>query len=316
MSYILDALRKAEHERSIGDAPRLTFSPLSEKTDRKPLVLWSLVAMLGIAVGILGAMQFTGDKTDSVVVEKPAAVQQPAKSATPKAEKPAPRVVVVAPVKERAAIEPKPTSRPVQVNTPHGPIEVEMPMSQTNSSTQPKFVKAPVSEEKSENRKAPQVSPVKKAKTAPVTPAASVVAAPESEPVSESEESNLQAEILKIPSPADLAAEYEEDNQFNQSAEPSVAASEPATEEPEPEPEQMEIKTYYGLPSSTRNSIGDLAMNAHVYSSTPGRGFVMINGSRYRAGERLSEGPTLVEILQDGALLDYRGQLFLLPVPR
>lgn len=312
MSYILDALRKAEHERSIGDAPRLTFTPLSEATDRKPLVLWSLVAVLGIAVGILGAMQFTGDKTDSVVVEKPAIVQQPEKPPKSKVEKPASRVVVVAPAKERTTVEPKPTSRPVQVNTPHGPVEVEMPMSQTHSSTQPKTVKAPVSEKKSEISKAPVVSPVKEKKTASVAPAASVVAAPEPEPVPEPVESNAQAEILKIPSPADLAAEYEGDNQFNKSADPAVVTAEPATEEPE----QVEIKTYYGLSSSTRNSIGDLAMNAHVYSSTPGRGFVMINGSRYRVGERLSEGPTLVEILQDGALLDYRGQLFLLPVPR
>jgi hypothetical protein len=40
---------------------------------------------------------------------------------------------------------------------------------------------------------------------------------------------------------------------------------------------------------------------------------VFINGRRYTQGDSIAEGPRVEEITQDGAVLNYRGQRFLLP---
>ncbi len=56
-----------------------------------------------------------------------------------------------------------------------------------------------------------------------------------------------------------------------------------------------------------------LSMDLHVFSDDPARRAVFINGRRYQRGGVLTEGPTLREITREGAILDYRGQRFLLP---
>ena len=91
----------------------------------------------------------------------------------------------------------------------------------------------------------------------------------------------------------------------------------PETPELPPElPLVEDLPSYNGLPENLRSAIPQLAMNAHVYSSTPGRGFVMINGKKYRQGDKLAEGPEVVHILPDAVVLSFRGTDFLLPVPR
>ena len=54
----------------------------------------------------------------------------------------------------------------------------------------------------------------------------------------------------------------------------------------------------------------------HVDEKDPQRCFVMINGRRYRAGERLAEGPALLEIVPEGMVLEYRGQKVLYTLGR
>jgi general secretion pathway protein B len=53
-------------------------------------------------------------------------------------------------------------------------------------------------------------------------------------------------------------------------------------------------------------------VDAHFYTTVPGRSFVMINLRKYKPGERLAEGPQVVEIVPEGAVLSYQGQEFLL----
>lgn len=300
MSYILDALKKAEHDRNLGDAPRLTFAPLSESRSQRSRVLWVVVAVLGITVGVLGAMQISqmrsGQAPAPVVAEKP----QPAKTEA----KPKPKMVVVAPEPAPVNRPEPPKSKAVQVNTPQGPVEVEMPL--TPDATVPAQTAASAKTERPapEPKPEPALQPQRKIVDVrpQAEPATSQMAAPESSDPD-----------LSLPSAAELAAEYEAGT--GESYSDATLPEEAFQPEPQPEPEEN-LVSYNGLPASTRSSIGELAMNAHIYSTTPGRGFVLINGSRYHEGDRLDEGPTLVEIRQEGAVLDYRGQRFLLPVPR
>ena len=60
-------------------------------------------------------------------------------------------------------------------------------------------------------------------------------------------------------------------------------------------------------------AVPDLTLELLVYSPEPAQRFVYINGGKYVEGETLTDGPRLVEISTEGAILSYRGQNFLLP---
>lgn len=59
-------------------------------------------------------------------------------------------------------------------------------------------------------------------------------------------------------------------------------------------------------------AIPQLDLQLHVFSSDPARRFVLINGRRYSEGARLDEGPELVSITDEGAVLRHLGRDFLL----
>ncbi len=63
---------------------------------------------------------------------------------------------------------------------------------------------------------------------------------------------------------------------------------------------------------ATGVSLPDLALELHVYSTTPAQRLVRINGSSYREGDSLNDGPGVVSITAEGVVLDQRGQYFLL----
>lgn len=68
------------------------------------------------------------------------------------------------------------------------------------------------------------------------------------------------------------------------------------------------------MPPDYRADFPALTVEVHVFE--PGRRFVMVNGRRYREGERLAEGPHIVEIVRDGIVFDYRGEKVLFPLGR
>lgn len=57
----------------------------------------------------------------------------------------------------------------------------------------------------------------------------------------------------------------------------------------------------------------ELAIDLHIFTDDPTRRAVFINGRRYTQGDSIVEGPRVEEITRDGAVLNYRGQRFLLP---
>lgn len=74
-------------------------------------------------------------------------------------------------------------------------------------------------------------------------------------------------------------------------------------------------KPIASLSPQQRAAIPDLEISGLLYSSIPGRSFVLINGRRYRQGERTQAGPAIVSINAQGVVLDYRGIRFRLPAP-
>ena len=82
---------------------------------------------------------------------------------------------------------------------------------------------------------------------------------------------------------------------------------------PEPKPSApAALPTIQQLTTTGMLSLPPLHLDIHVYSEDPAQRFVFINMKKYREGEELREGPRVVEITPDGAVLDHRGDRFLL----
>jgi general secretion pathway protein B len=64
---------------------------------------------------------------------------------------------------------------------------------------------------------------------------------------------------------------------------------------------------------ATGVAVPNLTLELHVFSDEPGRRFVFINSRKYVEGETLQEGPRLVAITTEGAILSQDGRTFLLP---
>lgn len=58
------------------------------------------------------------------------------------------------------------------------------------------------------------------------------------------------------------------------------------------------------------NGVPSVDINGQLYSTVPGRSFILVNGRRYHEGERLAAGPAVESIGPNGAVLRYRGQRY------
>jgi len=98
-------------------------------------------------------------------------------------------------------------------------------------------------------------------------------------------------------------------------AAPAVQSSVPAIVRTAPPPERPAMvigaPTMYEL-LAEGVALPQLTLELHVYSPTPADRFVRINSASYREGEVLSDGPSVAQITEEGVILDYRGQRFLL----
>ena len=60
-------------------------------------------------------------------------------------------------------------------------------------------------------------------------------------------------------------------------------------------------------------NLAALKVDLHVYAARKEDRFVFINLAKYQEGQRLQEGPLVEEITNDGVILQYQGERFLLP---
>jgi len=67
------------------------------------------------------------------------------------------------------------------------------------------------------------------------------------------------------------------------------------------------------LPAQATAGLPALNLDLHIYASDPAQRAAFINGRRYREGDSLPEGVEVRAITPEGAVLQYRGQRFLLP---
>lgn len=76
------------------------------------------------------------------------------------------------------------------------------------------------------------------------------------------------------------------------------------------------VRPFNSMPDAFRSAFPQLRLDVHVYDAEPDRRWVMINGTKYVEGLTLSEGPIIDEISENGVIYRYRGELTLLPLMR
>jgi general secretion pathway protein B len=149
----------------------------------------------------------------------------------------------------------------------------------------------------------PSVSPTT---TVASQPPAVPVAAPPSAPVAvplAPESMSESAEVPVVAAPAGAVAMVTPPAQFN----PGTA--DPASIKPEEQLPRM-----YELPYGMRKELPKLELTMHVFSPVREERFIVLNGKRFTL-ESPAPGPelTLLDIIADGVVLEFRGQRFLLP---
>jgi general secretion pathway protein B len=91
-----------------------------------------------------------------------------------------------------------------------------------------------------------------------------------------------------------------------------VMAPPPVAQRASPAETQLQL-TFNDIRANGDLTLPDLNIDIHVYSAQPADRFVFINMNQYRENATLVEGPLLREITTEGAILEYAGNVFLLP---
>lgn len=77
-------------------------------------------------------------------------------------------------------------------------------------------------------------------------------------------------------------------------------------------PSAAEYVRVWELPLSVRRNLPELRLSIHVFAAEEDQRFVLVNGERFITGDMISSSVRLVEIRREGAVVDYRDYRFLL----
>jgi general secretion pathway protein B len=229
MSFILDALRKSEHERQRQAGPGIAEMPVARATSRYPRALVAIGALLVINLVVL-VYWLLKDDAPEVVRERPVAAQP-----APAGDSPRPARVAAAPAAPDA-------SRPL----PSREREVRPLAAEVEAGPPPDSAPPPAPD--------PSLLPV-------------------------------------APSPTPRGAYTPR----------------------QPAPDASYVPRIDTLPPQATAGLPILNLDLHIYSTDPAQRAAFINGSRYRAGDRLPHDIDVVAITPEGVVLRYQGRQFLLP---
>ncbi len=96
-------------------------------------------------------------------------------------------------------------------------------------------------------------------------------------------------------------------------AEPGLS---PAPDVPPVLTQPAPLRKFREMPPAYRADFPAITIEVHVYEPDAAKRLVMINGRRYREGERMSEGPAVIEIVRDGIVFEHRGEKVLYTLKR
>jgi len=270
VSFILDALRKSEHERQRQSGPAIVDVPVA--TPKPRTNHWATIAVALLVVNLVAvAVLLLWRSRDEPA---PAAVP----SAQPQASEPAP-----APAAPPAAARPVPSPQATLTETRPVP---SVPLAAPPTLSPPG---APAAAAGGHNPLADEVSgaaPPMESELA--SAAAGVPAGPPA--VTPARRGSVVYETLPEADPPPARPQ----------AEPSLPSG-----DPRPHAARRDLPAADDL--SARGIVPEQRLELHVYSNRPQERFVFINSKRYREGDVTQEGARIEEITSDGVVLELRG---------
>jgi general secretion pathway protein B len=285
MSLILEALKKSEARRQLGEAPGIGTPFTVAAKRRSPLPLIAILILAAVAFG-----WYYLRTTPSATTPAAGAPGAPLQAVAPPSRAP----VAPAPLRK---IGPMAAARALRGAAPDRPAP---------AAQHPAF--------------AQRANPQQAETAAPGTPlpgrnAADLQAARQT----------LAAQALQARRAQQAAAAEAADRKPasvpTTVAPPAAAAPAPAPAVPPaatPAPAvgksvAPDLPLYYELPYNVRKDLPDLTISVHVYSAVPAQRFAIIDGEHKVEGDTVHENLTLREIRPDGIVLEFRGQKFLYP---
>ncbi len=301
MSLILEALKKSERERRLGETPSLGSPVMAVRRapSRLPWLIGLVVAALAVGLWLRREppAETPGPSATSVVAdEESPQVNAPAASMPPATtDAPPERVRGTADTRmprSKVAVDPTAAMPPdMREKVKSGEIVVANP-----------------------NLLIPgQPSTIKESE--PITPAAPDAAAKSAAPALESWPTAAARAAVPATPPAPAAAPP------TVATAPVVTPTAPAVAAPSsvaaapaaPAPATANVvKLLWELPYAQRREIPDLKVTMHVFDATPAARFIIVNGNRQVEGDDI-EGIKVIEIRPDGVVMESQGQRFLYP---
>ena len=294
MSYILDALKRAEQERQIGQMPNAAISPNYDEYDDEPrrwpwlLLAGLLLVSTSAALGVWFSQTGPSSAPNSAPRQAPVSGQNPppftAQRYPASANNNSLPTRVVAVTSSPQVIDRTPETSPA--SKPQADTQTQQQKAE-NTEQEPSVASASIDSDADEPSP-PEIAAMEAIALATPTQTAKPAAKPKSAP-------QLQSPSLKgNPGPVVERLEPKVVHLGNQPVTDDV----PLLNETDP---------------SFRRTVPSLQLQFHRYSTDPERSFVLIDGTRYRAGQTLSAGPTLEQIVENGLLLRWQGQRFIYP---
>lgn len=290
MSYILDALRKSEKQRRLGQSPDLGSAPPPSAARRKSpsgrLIVFGASAVIVAALGA-GWFWWSGNDAATDVTPTPVVDHVPE------------------PEPERSAPVEDPPARAA-------PVEADEADSAEDRG------RRAVVDRRSPTRTPPAASVSRPAPARPgeVETPRPVVPEGERERLVESieEAERLVARELAERGAEDDGAAVAADTEAPPAPESEAVASTEPPEEPVTswEPERVDYLEAWELPLDVRREMPELSLSIHVFSTDPRQRFVLINGERRLEGDALGSGARLAEVSRHGAVIEFQDYRFLL----
>ena len=281
MSFLLDALRKSELERKVGEIPKfnpeLAYPGSQAKRGHEKILIGALVLInLGALVYIVWDSQ-ASESTSSV-----SGLNQNSKTT---------QGVI------RSEFWTYDGGNPKQVVSKPSPISTSI---------------------EKRNRDTPSVKPEQKITRPqmPVKPAVKPQNRSEAvKPLLASKEALAEPDSLQSGDAASASA----NDTHSVSATESLKTLEPplqkATSNEAKKAGKKDYPLLSELPRDFQRELPTLNINVFVYSKVPEDRFVIVNMSRYVAGQKIDDGPQILEIRADSLALNYQGKNFRIQRP-
>jgi general secretion pathway protein B len=283
MSYILEALKKAQAERQLGNAPTIhapaVHAAPQAAAGRKPLAIGIAAGAVLLAGALFawrqqsaapGKIADAGPAVQQAAPAGVAAAQAPAASATQQAPRPAaPAAGDAATIRSSSAEE-----------------------AQTRAEAQVALVQDPATAVDAHALRRPQAQP------APEKPASPKTAEPT--PLHAAVSTPAAPDIAPPASPVAARADSQ------------VAARHAAT--PAAPPAEDTLRSLNELPESIRSNVPRVAFGGYMYSPNPADRLVLVDQVLRREGEEVAPGLVLERLLPKAAVLNYHGYRYRVPL--